>query len=221
MQITIDTHKDSLTVVMATISAAYGAPAAAAAAAAPAAAHVEVTVAAAHVEAPAAVAAPVPAAPAPVESGDSEDEVVDPTSPDAEGYTWDARIHSTPASLTGKGFWRKRKGASVELIAQVQQEQKPITPAPVAAPAPVAVAAPVLPTLPPVVQVASPYAELCGLIGRNLYDEATNPTGRLNTAWVTSALENMSVPGGVLENVATLPADVQGEILKAFQNALG
>ena len=93
--------------------------------------------------------------------------------------------------------------------------------APVAAPAPVAVAAPTLPTLPPVVQVASPYAELCGLIGRNLYDEATNPTGRLNTAWVTSALENMSVPGGVLENVATLPADVQGEILKAFQNALG
>lgn len=211
MQITIDTHKDSLTVVMATISAAYGAPAAAHVEA-PVASHAPV--AAAHVEAPVA-------APAPVESGDSEDEAVDPTSPDAEGYTWDARIHSTPASLTGKGFWRKRKGATVELIAQVQQEQKPITPAPVAAPAPVAVAAPTLPTLPPVVQVASPYAELCGLIGRNLYDEATNPTGRLNTAWVTSALENMSVPGGVLENVATLSADVQGEILKAFQNALG
>ena len=203
MQITIDTHKDSLTVVMTTISAAYGAPAAAQVPAATAA----------HVEAPVA-AAQVPAATA-AESGDSDDEAVDPTSPDAEGYTWDARIHSTPASLTGKGFWRKRKGASVELIAQVQQEQKPITPAPVA------VAAPTLPTLPPVVQVASPYAELCGLIGRNLYDEVTNPTGRLNTAWVTSALENMSVPGGVLENVATLAADVQGEILKAFQNALG
>ena len=210
MQITIDTNKDSLTVVTATISAAYGAPAAAQVpAAAPAAA---------QVPAAAPAAAQVPAA---AESGDSEDEAVDPTSPDAEGYTWDARIHSTPASLTGKGFWRKRKGATVELIAQVQQEQKPITPAPVAAPAPVAVAAPTLPTLPPVVQIASPYAELCGLIGRNLYDEATNPTGRLNTAWVTSALENMSVPGGVLENVATLPADVQGEILKAFQNALG
>lgn len=65
---------------------------------------------------------------------------------DAEGFPWDARIHSDKRTLTEKGIWRKRKGAPPHQISSVQAELraagKVIAPSNAPAPAPVA------PTLP-------------------------------------------------------------------------
>ena len=41
---------------------------------------------------------------------------------DKDGRPWDARIDSNPPSLTDKGAWRKKRGASDELIAEVSAE---------------------------------------------------------------------------------------------------
>ena len=41
---------------------------------------------------------------------------------DKNGLPWDERIHSTPATLTGKGVWRARRGVNPQLVAQVEAE---------------------------------------------------------------------------------------------------
>lgn len=149
------------------------------------------------------------------------------TDTDSEGFAWDARIHSTPAKKTDKGVWRAKRGADPQLVAQVKAAQiaarttaAPAEPAAPAAPvipaAPVAPAAPVMPPATP-----TPYAELIGVIGRHTYDAATNPTGRINADWVTQYLTNWGVPGGMVENVATMDVGVQSQIVAAFKQALG
>lgn len=149
---------------------------------------------------------------------------------DSEGFTWDARIHSTPAKKTDKGVWRAKRGADPQLVAQVKAAQiaarttaAPVvaaeTPAPAAPTAPVMPAAPVAPVMP--AATPTPYAELIGVIGRHTYDTATNPTGRINADWVTQYLTNWGVPGGMVENVATMDVVVQSQIVSAFKQALG
>ena len=143
---------------------------------------------------------------------------------DSEGFTWDARIHSTPAKKTDKGVWRAKRGADPQVVAQVKAAQiaARTTAAPVVAaetPAPVIPAAPVAPVMP--AATPTPYAELIGVIGRHTYDAATNPTGRINSDWVTQYLTNWGVPGGMVENVATMDVGVQTQIVSAFKQALG
>lgn len=53
------------------------------------------------------------------ESGDQE---AAPGSVDKDGLPWDDRIHSTPAKMTGKGVWRKKRGVSDDTIRQVEAE---------------------------------------------------------------------------------------------------
>lgn len=146
------------------------------------------------------------------------------TDTDSEGFAWDARIHSTPAKKTDKGVWRAKRGADPQLVAQVKAAQiaarTTAAPAEPAAPAaPVIPAAPVAPVMPPA--TPTPYAELIGVIGRHTYDAATNPTGRINADWVTQYLTNWGVPGGMVENVATMDVVVQSQIVSAFKQALG
>jgi hypothetical protein len=149
------------------------------------------------------------------------------TDTDTEGFTWDARIHSTPAKKTEKGVWRAKRGADPQLVAQVKAAQiaARTTAAPVNEPAapvnePAApVNEPAAPAMPPA--TPTPYAELIGVIGRHTYDAATNPTGRINADWVTQYLTNWGVPGGMVENVATMDVGVQSQIVSAFKQALG
>ena len=161
------------------------------------------------------------------------------TDTDIEGFTWDLRIHSAPAKKTDKGVWRAKRGADPQLVAQVKAAQiaarntaapadpvsEPAAPAdPVSEPAapadPVSEpAAPADPVMPPA--TPTPYAELIGVIGRHTYDAATNPTGRINADWVTQYLTNWGVPGGMVENVATMDVGVQSQIVSAFKQALG
>ena len=66
---------------------------------------------------------------------------------DAEGVRWDERIHSGGKAVTAKGVWKKKRGVSDDLVAQVVAEQRG-TPAPMGMPAmpqmaPVPSAAPV------------------------------------------------------------------------------
>lgn len=145
---------------------------------------------------------------------------------DAEGFAWDARIHSTPAKKTDKGVWRAKRGADPQVVARVKAAQiaaRTATAAPVSEPAapaapvmPAAPVAPAAPAMPP-----TPYAELIGVIGRHTYDAATNPTGRINADWVQQYLTNWGVPGGMVENVATMDVGVQSQIVSAFKQALG
>lgn len=152
------------------------------------------------------------------------------TDTDSEGFAWDARIHSTPAKKTDKGVWRAKRGADPQLVAQVKAAQiaartagAPVTVSEPAAPtAPVMPAAPVAPAAPAMPPATpTPYAELIGVIGRHTYDAATNPTGRIGADWVQQYLTNWGVPGGMVENVATMDVVVQSQIVSAFKQALG
>ena len=144
---------------------------------------------------------------------------------DSEGLRWDDRIHSTPATKTGKGVWRARRGADPQLVAQIRAEQQgtqqggapnSMPPSPPQQPSAPAFAAP------PQQQPAAPnhYADLIGIIGRHTFDANTNPTGRINAEWTASYLHNLNVPGGLLENVATLPAEQQAYIAGEFRRTL-
>ncbi|QWY83128.1 topoisomerase II domain-containing protein [Rhizobium phage RHph_X2_24] len=82
---------------------------------------------------------------------------------DKDGLPWDDRIHSTPATLTSKGVWRKKRGVTDALVSQVEtelrsrgvpaQQPQPVAPAPMAPP-PVQQYVPVQPMAPPPVQPA-------------------------------------------------------------------
>lgn len=69
-----------------------------------------------------------------------------PASPtlDAQGVPWDARIHSTPATLTKQNVWRAKRGVSDALVAQVQAELLAAR-----GPVPTPPAAPSVPAAPP------------------------------------------------------------------------
>lgn len=106
---------------------------------------------AATVPTAAPVSAPTPPAPA----------AADPAV-DADGYPWDARIHSAPAKkgdpkpMNADGTWRKRRGTADTYVAEIKRELRAAMaanaaagaplPAPVPAPAPVAPIATTAPT---------------------------------------------------------------------------
>lgn len=49
---------------------------------------------------------------------------------DADGLTWDARIHSSSRELNKDGTWRKRRGVNTDLVTQVEAELRGEVPAP-------------------------------------------------------------------------------------------
>lgn len=92
-----------------------------------------------------ATPAPAPAAaftaPAPAADEDGDGDAADINTPDSRGFKWDARIHSSNQKRVKKdNTWQYKRGVPVELIAQVEGEQKAPAPAPEAAPAPAAAA---------------------------------------------------------------------------------
>ncbi len=94
------------------------------------------------------VATPAPAftAPAPAADEDGDGDAADINTPDSRGFKWDARIHSSNQKRVKKdNTWQYKRGVPVELIAQVEGEQKAPAPAPAAAAATVAPAPEVAP----------------------------------------------------------------------------
>ena len=157
---------------------------------------------------------------------------------DSTGLPWDARIHSTPAAQTTKGVWRAKRGADPQLVLQVEAELRAANPATVAAPAVAApavaapaVAAPAVAVpavavpavaVPAVAVPVAPsaYTNLVKLIGDNLHS-AENPNGRLNNDWVQQALAAYQVPGGLLQNAATMAEADVANIVAGITQALG
>lgn len=79
------------------------------------------------------VAAPVAAPVAPADDEGGEGEAVDVNSPDARGYTWDARIHSSNQKRVAKtNTWQLRRNVDTKLVAQVEAEQDALRSAPTA-----------------------------------------------------------------------------------------
>jgi len=79
------------------------------------------------------VATPVAAPVAPADDEGGEGEAVDVNTPDARGYTWDARIHSSNQKRVAKtNTWQLRRNVDQKLVAQVEAEQDALR-APVAA----------------------------------------------------------------------------------------
>lgn len=71
-----------------------------------------------------ATPAAAPAAPAAPVDDEGEGEAVDVNSPDARGYTWDARIHSSNQKRVAKtNTWQLRRNVDPKLVAQVEAEQ--------------------------------------------------------------------------------------------------
>lgn len=113
--------------------------------------------------APPAPAAPTPptapSAPTTSNAGGSSTLAATNVLVDKAGVPWDARIHSSARTINeGDGLWKKRKGVSPQLVAQVTSELLSAkTPFVQPQAAPVAVAAPAAPAAPtPAVAPAAP-----------------------------------------------------------------
>lgn len=155
---------------------------------------------------------------------------------DSTGLRWDARIHSTPAKKNADGSWRGKRGQDANLVAQIRAEQQggatagpgvatAATPTPTPTGAPSLQAPGALAPLAPLTQPQAPvvhssFQKLAALIGENLHS-AQNPAGRLTDDWVKGTFSSWGVPGGLLQNVASLPEETVAQYLAAIKNALG
>ena len=166
---------------------------------------------------------------------------------DSTGLPWDARIHSTPASINkGTSKWRAKKGVAADLVAQVeaelraraagggvttqQQPQQPVmggmNPGAAAAQAvttgglPQMPAPGGLPQMPaPTIQQPNYYQDLLGILGPRM-NTPENPTGNLTDAWISQCLGMLQVEPAALQTVAGLPADRQKFVLDQFKATL-
>ena len=156
---------------------------------------------------------------------------------DSTGMPWDARIHSASKALTDKGVWRKRKGASPTVVAQVEAELRGAAQAPAATPQmpsmpatpqmpsmpatpqmPSMPATPQMPSMPPA--APSAYEQLVRLLAENTHSPA-NPTGRLTEDWIkTQCLPYYQVPGGLVQNVAGWPDESINNIINGIKGML-
>jgi len=73
----------------------------------------------------------VPPAP-PVVAPTASAALSSPANVDKDGLPHDPRIHSTPATLTDKGVWRKKRGVTADQVASVTSELKAIAAIPAA-----------------------------------------------------------------------------------------
>lgn len=161
---------------------------------------------------------------------------------DTTGLAYDARIHSTPAAMTDKGVWRKKRGAPATLIAQVEAELRATKPAPAAAPpaqqlpipganaaalplpgaAAGALPLPGAAALQPPVQTA--YTGLVDFLAKQM-QSAANPTGRLTETYVTDCLKHWGIVdangNGSLQALQNAPDDRIQTVRATFAQALG
>jgi hypothetical protein len=111
--------------------------------------------------APQPIPQPQPAPVMPVNSPDDDESGdTNPTGElDESGIPHDERIHSSPAKQTAKGFWRKKRGVSDELVKQVEDELKAkvaaTSQATAAVPMPQPQPAPAMPTPQPMPQATA------------------------------------------------------------------
>lgn len=156
---------------------------------------------------------------------------------DKTGLPWDARIHSTPATITKtSGKWRAKKNVDAALVAQVEAElrgttqqgaaqqptlQQPAAPAATQQPAmqQPAMQMPAM-QMPAAPVVPNHYQDLLALLGPRM-NTPQNPAGNLDDAWVSRCLGMLQVDPPVLQSVAALPADRQQYILAQFKATLG
>lgn len=159
---------------------------------------------------------------------------------DAAGLPWDARIHSTPATITKtSGKWRAKKNVDAALVAQVEAELRATTQqlaqdaattaaltqqvaAAMQMPAPGQQPAMQMPAMqmPAAPVVPNHYQDLIALLGPRM-NTPQNPAGNLDDAWVSQCLGMLQVDPPVLQSVAALPADRQQYILAQFKATLG
>lgn len=165
---------------------------------------------------PAPPVSPVQMASSPASSGPALDQ---------RGLPWDARIHSTPATMTVKNEWRAKRKVDPTLVISVEAELRgamnaapapqpaapaspapPVEPPPSAEPAPAPVAAPIPaappaspapPPPPPVAAEADAFAAIMGRLG-----VLTAPGGKLTVANVNELCEaiGLKTPRDLLTN---------------------
>lgn len=243
MQIIIDTAKDNLSDVARIIEVTYGAVVVSRATLDRLDGKLQTlaeTVAGTHESTSAGVApsaafqspvAPAPTTIAPIDNpafGGELPETGDKASDaktDISGLPWDARIHSTPPTLTAKNIWRARRGVEDDIVAKVTAELRGLpAPAPVAPVAPVAPAPLALSTIgaapAPAAVVLTPYQDLLQFLGEHTHS-ATNPTGRLTAEWIRDALKAMNVQEGDVTALAVAPAKEVMGIKKQIAKVLG
>lgn len=131
---------------------------------------------------------------------------------DATGLPWDARIHSTPASLTAKGVWRSKRGVDDALVASVTAELKGAV-LPAAPPAPPAPAP--LPT-PSTTPSPTPYESFAAWIS----DHLAKGTSGITEDWLKAVLTQYGVEGGLLPNLAHAAPDLIASLRTAIAGAL-
>lgn len=158
-----------------------------------------------------------------IDPADDPSAGTDTTQKDKDGLPWDARVHSTPPSMTTAGVWRAKRGRKDEDYAAVKAEYAPApAPGPVAAaPAPAPTAPPPMPAMaapaPVVPAVKTAYQELSEFLQTHI----AAGTNGCNADWVRDSLANMGVQDGNVLNAQGLPDDALDGMLGQFKVALG
>ena len=154
---------------------------------------------------------------------------VDTSALDKDGLPWDGRIHSTPARMTQKGLWRRRKGVEDATYDAVAAELRapaapPVAPAPPAAPAapmppapPAAPPAPPAPPVPAAPKEPTPYESFVAWIA----DHVAKATSGVTEEWVQQALAAYGVEDGKVVNLQNAAPDFIATIRTAIAGALG
>lgn len=192
-----------------------------------------------------AIAAPTPNALAgdaadPADAGDGDsDSTVATTTRDKDGLPWDARVHSTPPTMTKAKLWRKKKDrdenvyASIKLAyankdesAKTEAVDRPLeAAAPVAAQLPVQGVAtpPGIPSLPPLTipGAETAFQKLEAFLRANTFDPVANPNGRLNHEYIKTNLAAWGVPDGNILALQGQPDATIDGVKQAFAQALG
>lgn len=191
MQITFDTDKDTIDKVLAVTHAAFG-----------------VTQERPIVQAVLSAGGPVS-----LSAEDNPATGIDTTQKDKDGLPWDARVHSTPPTMTESGYWRAKRGRKDEDYATVKAEYSPAAPA----------AAPPAPSMPPApAPVPAPAAKTAYQKLADFFASAVaNGTGGATADWLKSSLEGMGVADGNIVNLQGEPEDKLEQIHASFKTALG
>lgn len=142
---------------------------------------------------------------------------------DAEGVRWDERIHSGGKAVTAKGVWKKKRGVSDDLVAQVVAEQRG-TPAPMGMPtmaptpmpqmAPVPSAAPVgsgmpgMPAAAPAAPAGPSFPEFMQTLSGQMQ------AGKISTEQVQWAAGQLGL--SAITDLGTQPEKI-GEAIALFQ----
>jgi hypothetical protein len=149
-----------------------------------------------------------------------------PSTIDATGIPYDARIHSDPPQMTTKNIWRKKRGVADTLVASVTAELKAKVgsvaqpPAPAAPPALAPVMPPASAPLAPPPLAQDDYTKFVTFLSSHMA-----PTGRLTPEYVNNYLAQCGYKdaqgNGSLQVAQTAPPEHIKQLATAFAQALG